>query len=221
MAVEQALMIKHQNGTWKPADEASNETLKPYKHGDKVAFKISKSRSLEQNNMFHTFLKMVFDNQERFKSKEELMYHLCVAIGHCEYKMRFDKDQNHVVIIERKSTNFSDCSHKKFQEIFEKAKEKVFEWFGISFDEWNNHEKEGQCQNPDCHNQATQVHHIIPGNSSRQICERLGLVVKICKNCHDLSHGACGERYQKGMYEVWCKVLNIDPVETYKKVKGE
>ena len=55
------------------------------KNGEMVELKGKRPRNLKWHNLFFAAVDLLFDNQERYTSKEEFLAALKVALGHADY----------------------------------------------------------------------------------------------------------------------------------------
>ena len=68
-----------------PANPASDAFAQSVKLGDLVELKGRRPRNLRHHNLFFSALELLFQNQERYATKEELLAAVKVALGHCNY----------------------------------------------------------------------------------------------------------------------------------------
>lgn len=72
-----------------PADQRAETKLKKAE-GKTFGVEARRGRSLKQHNLYFAILDTVFENQERFRSAEELRAATMLAIGFTKLRKRFD-----------------------------------------------------------------------------------------------------------------------------------
>ena len=76
-----AMFQKHL-GTLRPAEPAAEEMLARIKHDDIVRVEIKKPRNLQHHRQFWALMNLVFENQDHYKSAEEVCTAFKFATGH-------------------------------------------------------------------------------------------------------------------------------------------
>ena len=77
------LVFKKTLGALRPADEAAMQALQRIPVDGVVALKIKRPRNLGHHRKFFALLKIVFENQELYKSEAALLAAIKIATGHC------------------------------------------------------------------------------------------------------------------------------------------
>jgi hypothetical protein len=77
------LYFRRTLGGLKPTDEAGEEVVRKVPMGEIVAVKIKRPRNLGHHKKFFALLKIVFANQEIYKSEAALLAAIKIATGHC------------------------------------------------------------------------------------------------------------------------------------------
>ncbi len=94
--------------------------------GKTLAVETKQARSPEQHRMYFAVLNFVYQNQEQFKSAEDLREATLMDIGHSRLRERLDGSRYRVA----KSVSFHNLGHEKFQEIFDKSIDLWCQHFG-------------------------------------------------------------------------------------------
>jgi len=106
-------------------DEESEIALRKAE-GKVLAVKTERARSPRQHRMFFSVLKYVFENQDRFKSIDDLREATLLEVGHSELREKLDGSRYRIA----KSIAFHNCKQDKFQKIFDKSIDSWVEYFG-------------------------------------------------------------------------------------------
>lgn len=104
---------KHLNALH-PTDEESAEYLKGVKPGVVVSCEMKRPRNYENHKRYFSLLKLAFENQEKFKSIDQLKEAIKFELGHTELIRKFDGS----FIEKAKSINFASMNEAKFQQYF-------------------------------------------------------------------------------------------------------
>ena len=99
-----------------PANPASEEFAHTVKLGDLVELKGKRPRNLRHHNLFFSAVDLLFQNQERYESKEELLAAIKVALGHCNYVV--SKGGHRIAI--PKSISFGTMDQAAFSAFWDK-----------------------------------------------------------------------------------------------------
>ncbi len=123
-------------GGLRPTDDDGEAIMAGIKIGALVMIEVRKSRNLQHHRLFFALVKIVFDNQDHYESKEHLLTALKVAIGHCDTIIA--KDGNTVYI--PKSINFAKMDQTAFEAFYNMAVDIVIRhWLpGVTSEELKN-----------------------------------------------------------------------------------
>lgn len=72
MSEERPLIFRRYSTGFQPTDDASEAALKSVKLGDTVEVKLKRPRNLRQLRLYWKLMETVFNNQEHFKTPEEV-----------------------------------------------------------------------------------------------------------------------------------------------------
>lgn len=95
-------------------DEEGAAALRKLSHGDTVKVKITKPRNIKHHRLFWALVGIVFENQERYPSREALVAALKAATGHAEL---LPMPNGNMVYIP-KSISFAAMDQTQFDKFF-------------------------------------------------------------------------------------------------------
>lgn len=101
---------------WVPADPEAEAFMRGFKVGGFARLEGSKPRNVQHHRKFFAMMGIIFENQEHYKSIDELRAALCVAIGHAD----FVKTPHGIVGIPR-SISFASMDQTAFNDFYERA----------------------------------------------------------------------------------------------------
>jgi heterodisulfide reductase subunit B len=104
---------KHLNALH-PADEEAAEYLKKVKSGVAVSCEMKRPRNYANHRRYFSLLKLAFENQENFKSLDQLKEAIKFELGYTELIRKFDG----TFIEKAKSINFASMNEDEFQKYF-------------------------------------------------------------------------------------------------------
>jgi len=101
----------------KPADESAEEALRKIAINSVVAIKLKRPRNLGHHRKFFALLKIVFENQELYKSEQALLAAIKIATGHCVPLVLADGTKAFVP----SSISFASMDQAEFEAFWEKV----------------------------------------------------------------------------------------------------
>jgi hypothetical protein len=124
-------------GGLKPADALAEETYSQLPLGTEVYAEVSRPRSLGHHKKFFALLKLILENQDHYKTVDEVLIALKVATGHC-YPA---ETRTGIKVMVPKSIAFSKMDQLAFQKFWDNVVEVVIVKFlpGV-----NRHELEAE-----------------------------------------------------------------------------
>lgn len=102
-------------GGLKPADALAEETYASLPLGTEVFAEVSRPRSLGHHKKLFALLKLILDNQDHYKTVDEVLIALKVATGHC-YPA---ETRTGVKVMVPKSIAFSKMDQLAFQKFWD------------------------------------------------------------------------------------------------------
>lgn len=120
------LYVKKVFGQFQPADEESYETMKKYKHGEVYKAKIWKPRDMIKHRKFFVLInQVVFPNQEKYETEEELRYEITLRCGY--YKMHTTLKGTQIPVVD--SIAFIKMDDIEFEKLYSKAIDVIIKHF--------------------------------------------------------------------------------------------
>ena len=110
-------LVKMQSGVLAPFDDADAQRMAKIKTNEVVRAEITKPRNLLFHKKFMALVRLVFENQERYNSIEDLLVEFKLKVGH--YKEHITTDGKIVYV--PKSISFSQMDEYEFNEFYNKA----------------------------------------------------------------------------------------------------
>lgn len=114
-------LVKQLNNTFKVAYDSDYEKLRHFPPNTPIKCKFEKERNIKLLKKYFALINLVFQNQERFKNKEELRKALQVSAGF--YIVKYDLDG--VEYKEPKSISFNRMEEEEFQNLYERVLDQV------------------------------------------------------------------------------------------------
>jgi hypothetical protein len=108
-------------GGLKPADSLAEETYASLPLGTEVFAEVSRPRSLGHHKKLFALCKIIRDNQDFYKTTEQVLDALKVAVGHC-YPVKL---QTGVMMVKTKSISFAKMDQLAFQKFWDAVVEVV------------------------------------------------------------------------------------------------
>ncbi len=114
MAIE--LYMVKQFGALRPLGPLDAERLDELPNGSEVRATIARPRNVQHHRLFFAALNLVFQNQERYETLDELLAAVKVALGHCHWLTL--KDGTRVAL--PKSIAFAKMDQTEFNAFFDR-----------------------------------------------------------------------------------------------------
>lgn len=84
MSDERPLVFRRYSQGFQPTDDASEAALKSAKLGECVEIKLKRPRNLQMHRLFWKLMQTVYENQEHYRSADEVCTAFKFAVGHCD-----------------------------------------------------------------------------------------------------------------------------------------
>lgn len=117
------IFLQKYQGALRPVDEMGEELLHKFADRTLVSCEIRQPRNLQHHRKFFALLNLVYENQERYPSVEQLLSAMKVALGHCD--MLTLKDGKQVYI--PKSIAFHKMDQLEFDKFWDRVVKLVCE----------------------------------------------------------------------------------------------
>lgn len=102
------------------ADPVSYESLQAISRGEYVVADIKRARNPKHHRKMFALLKIVLDNQDKYKTIEDVLNAVKIGIGHCTWGTVWLRGVPVQVAIP-KSISFANCSQTKFDAFYTAA----------------------------------------------------------------------------------------------------
>lgn len=109
-------IFRKEFGKLVPDDPKAKAAIAKVGHGEHVQADIKRPRNLAHHRLFFALLNLVFENQEYFRSVDDLLDALKIAIGHTKTVVL--KSGEHKVPL---SISFASMDQAAFNEFFDRA----------------------------------------------------------------------------------------------------
>ena len=113
-------MFQKHLGTLRPAEPAAEEVLARIKHDDIVRVEIKKPRNLLHHRKFWALMNLVFENQDHYRSADEVCTAFKFATGHYDEQRYVIKGETYLHRVPR-SISFAKMSQDEFANFYERA----------------------------------------------------------------------------------------------------
>lgn len=100
-----------------PADDEATEHLKKVKSGVVFSAEIKRPRNYENHKRYFALLNIVIENQEMFRSVDQLKEAIKLELGYVEMIQRMNGE----VVQKPKSINFASMNESEFQDYFSRS----------------------------------------------------------------------------------------------------
>ena len=110
-----SLFIKTMSGALAPVHDAGRDALRTMKSGDYVMVTLKRPRNLQHHRKLFALLDLIFQNQTRYKSVEELLDAIKVYCGHCEVMILRDGTE----VRRPQSISFAKMDQAAFEKFYD------------------------------------------------------------------------------------------------------
>lgn len=128
-------LVKQFDNTFKLAYESDYELAKKIKPNEFVKCTITKPRNLKFHKKFFVLLDLVFQNQERFKHKEDLREELIIEAGFFDEYTTFQGE----VKRKAKSISFAKMDEYEFNELYNSVLDQIVIHFNFGKEDMIEH----------------------------------------------------------------------------------
>lgn len=119
------VLRKTLNGRLEPTDELARDVLAKIPAGDLVMAEIKRARNIQHHRKFYALMTLVFQNQERYNSLDELVDVVKVYCGHCEITVTASGEK----VYRPKSINFARLDQIEFDGFYDRVIEMILKRF--------------------------------------------------------------------------------------------
>ena len=118
---------KRLDGSFMPVYDSDKEAVKKIKAGEDVEIDIKRPRNLAFHRKTFSLFNLVFDNQDHYKSLEELRKDLTIEAGY--FTKRYN--MHGVEIIEAQSISFAAMNQDTFDEYYQRLLDAICNNYGM------------------------------------------------------------------------------------------
>ena len=116
---------KCKGGFFAPDDQDTIELMQGIKTGDVLLFEYRKQRNYKFLKKFRALVQLVFDNQDKYQNKEDLVVELKLQVGHYEEHITLGGK----VTYQPKSISFASMDELEFGQFYNKVVDVVLKHF--------------------------------------------------------------------------------------------
>jgi hypothetical protein len=102
------------------SDPVSFEAIQAMAHGEQVVAEIRRARNPGHHRKMFAFLKLLLDNQEKYKTIEDILNAVKIGVGHCRWGTVWLRGVPVQVAIP-KSISFANMGQAKFETFYNAA----------------------------------------------------------------------------------------------------
>ena len=122
-------LIKQANGFLKPYSEFDFEALKKIKANEIFEVEYKQSRNIKFHRKMFSLFNLAFENQSDYRSLDEMRYDLTIVSGYYDEYVNLITGE---IYKKAKSISFASMDETEFSEYYEKVKETICKWLGIT-----------------------------------------------------------------------------------------
>lgn len=119
------MLIKTLSGALKVAFDSDYESLKKIPLNEAILFKWTKQRNVKFHRKFFALIKMVYENQEQYKSIDKMRKDLTIAAGYYNEETNY---LNGLITQDAKSISFDKMDQNEFNEFYSRFIDAVIAW---------------------------------------------------------------------------------------------
>jgi len=122
------IVIKTQSGL-KPVYESDLENYCKIPLNEQFEIEYTKKRNVKFHRLYFSLLKLAFENQQDYRNLNDMRRDITITSGY--YDEIVNKMSGEVYKV-AKSISFASMENTEFSELYEKTKNVISEWLGIS-----------------------------------------------------------------------------------------
>lgn len=119
------VLRKTLNGCLEPTDELGRDVFAKIPAGDLVMAEIKRARNIQHHRKFYALMSLVYHNQERYTSLDELVDVVKVYVGHCDISVTASGEK----VYRPKSISFASMDQTEFDAFYSRVIEMVIQRF--------------------------------------------------------------------------------------------
>lgn len=114
-----------------PDDDSTVDQLQKLKAGEVVRVEYKRPRNVQFHRKFMALVNLVFDNQDKYANREDLLTELKLQVGHYEEHITLGGK----VIYQPKSISFASMDNDEFSTFYSKVVDVVLRFFLTDMEE--------------------------------------------------------------------------------------
>lgn len=118
---EQSVLMRRQGNALVPTDDRSSEAFSKVGSGDVLVW-IKKPRNPKFNRYFFAMVGVIFDNQSRYQTKDQLLDAIKIAVGHYDTVISARDSKPYLVL---RSISFDNMDEMQFKEFVDRVMDVV------------------------------------------------------------------------------------------------
>ena len=122
-------LIKQPNGLLKPYSEFDYEALNKIKANEVFEVEYKKARNIKFHKKAFALFNLAFENQQDYRSLDAMRYDLTIVSGYYDEHVNLITGE---IFKKAKSISFASMDETEFSEYYEKVKETICKWLGIT-----------------------------------------------------------------------------------------
>lgn len=128
--------FKKIGGALVPDDDSTVDQLQKLKSGEVVRVEYKRPRNVQFHRKFMALVNLVFDNQDKYHNREDLLTELKLQVGHYQEHITLGGK----IVFQPKSISFASMDEDEFSTFYSKVVDVVLRYFltGMDEDELNN-----------------------------------------------------------------------------------
>ena len=123
--------FKKIGGALVPDDDSTVDQLQKLKTGEVVLVEYKRPRNVQFHRKFMALVNLVFDNQDKYTNREDLLTELKLQVGHYQEHITLGGK----VIYRPKSISFASMDNDEFSTFYSKVVDVVLRFFMTDMDE--------------------------------------------------------------------------------------
>ena len=126
------LVIKTLNGSLRPAHDSDLEIFNKMPKGEIFEIEYKKKRNPLFHRKFFALMNLAYHNQEAYEHLDDVRRYITLMAGFVDEMVDFNTSEVYQV---PKSISFDSMDEIEFSDLYEKSKDVISQWIGVSNEE--------------------------------------------------------------------------------------
>lgn len=126
------LVVKTLNGSLKPAYDTDLEVFKKMPKGEPFEIEYKKKRNPLFHRKYFSLMNLAYNNQDTYEHLDDVRRYITVMSGFVDEFVNKDTGE---VFLSPKSISFDSMDELEFSGLYEKSKNVISKWIGVSNEE--------------------------------------------------------------------------------------